>query len=69
VKKKGEKMKVVLLLIFLFVLSGAAIAAPVTDKPGAWWGHNSDRHQEKAARHHTGRRPVSTHPERRRRMK
>jgi hypothetical protein len=71
VKKLGEKMKVVAVLIFLFVLSGsaAAIAAPVTHKPGAWWGHSSNHHQGKAVRPHTGRRNLSTHPERRRRMK
>jgi hypothetical protein len=66
--KPEEKMKVIPLLVFLFMLSGAASAAPVTDKSGAWWGHSSNHHRGTAARPHTGRRNLSTHPERRRRV-
>jgi hypothetical protein len=61
-----EKVKVIPLLFFLCVLSWGANAAPVTDKPSAWWG-NSSHHQGKTVRPHTGRRNLSTHPERRRR--
>jgi hypothetical protein len=61
-----EKVKVIPLLFFLCVLSCGSIAAPATDKPSAWWG-NSSHHQGKTVRPHTGRRNLSTHPERRRR--
>jgi hypothetical protein len=64
-----ENMKVLALLLFMFSFSGVAIAAPATHKPTAWWGHSSNHHQGKIVRPHTGRRNLSTHPERRRRMK
>jgi hypothetical protein len=64
-----ENMKVIALLLFILSFSGAAIAAPATHKPAAWWGHSSNHHEGKAVRPHTGRRNLSTHPERRRRMK
>ena len=62
-------MKVIPLLIFLCMLSGAAFGAPATKKPGAWWGHSPGHHRGEAVRPHTGRRNLSTHPERRRRVK
>ena len=62
-------MKVIPLLIFLCILSGGAMGAPATKKPAAWWGHGSDHHQGKTVRPHTGRRNLSTHPERRRSTK
>ena len=62
-------MKVIPLLIFLCILSGGAMGAPAAKKPAAWWGHGSDHHQGKAVRPHTGRRNLSTHPERRRSTK
>jgi len=61
-------MKTIPLLIFLCILSGAAMGAPATKKLAAWWGHSLGHHQGKAVRPHTGRRNLSTHPERRRRM-
>lgn len=61
-------MKIIALLIPLCMLSGGAIGAPATRKPAAWWGHSSSHHHGKAVRPHTGRRNLSTHPERRRRM-
>jgi len=51
-------------MVFLFMFSGGASAAPAKDKPAAFWGLSSSNHQGKAVR---GRRNVSTHPERRRR--
>jgi hypothetical protein len=63
-------MKIIPLLIFLCVLSsGGAIAAPAPDKTAAWWGQSPNhvhRNRGKTAWHHTGRRPMSTHPARRR---
>jgi len=61
-------MKIIPLLIFLLALSGAATAAPATDKSGAFWGLGSTHHQGKHVRPHTGRRNISTHHERRRRI-
>jgi hypothetical protein len=60
-------VKIIPLLIFLCVLSSGASAAPATHKPSAFWGHRSSHHQGKTVRPHTGRRNLSTHPERRRR--
>jgi len=70
-----EKMKIVLLLVFLCTFSGASMAydrnAPPTakDQTAAWWGHSPShghRNGGKTVRPHTGRRPISTHPARRR---
>jgi hypothetical protein len=64
-------------LVFLCTVSEAAMAidrttAPrtATDQTAAWWGHSPNHHSHrnsgKTVRTHKGRRPVSTHPERRR---
>jgi hypothetical protein len=67
-----EKMKIIPLLVLLCAFSGIGLARaeqPIAkDKTKAWWGHSHShvhRNREKA-RHHTGRRPISTHHERRR---
>lgn len=65
---REETMKIIPLLMLLLVISGGAHAAPATDKPGAWWGHSPSNHHGKAVRPHTGRRNLSTHPERRRKI-
>jgi hypothetical protein len=67
------RMRIILMLVLLCSLSGVTMAdartAPRTaDQTAAWWGptHHGHRNAKKTNRPHTGRRPISTHPERRR---
>jgi hypothetical protein len=64
-------------LAFLCTVSEVAMAIdrttaprPAADQTAPWWGHRPSHHghhnKGKTAQTHKGRRPISTHPERRR---
>jgi hypothetical protein len=63
-------------LVVLCTVSRAAMAydrsasPTATNQTAAWWGHSPSHHgyrdKGKTVRTHKGRRPISTHPERRR---